>query len=148
MNADEDVALPAELMARLRTRWQLLIDIAVWGDIKSEQLGLLARLRKRILELGERLKSLEAERSWIPRRRERIKNLLGSCLSARDTLLQAERAAQGVTGGCDLDALSQAFVDLHRIMTAELQGHENAWAETLQALNKGSLEDEEEEEDA
>ncbi|MHB1607608.1 MAG: hypothetical protein ACYCXX_03020 [Acidiferrobacter thiooxydans] len=148
MDTAEDVALPAELVARLRARWQLLIDIAVWGDIKSEQLGLLTRLRKRILELGERLKSLDADRAWIPKRRERIKNLLGSCLSARDTLLQTERAAQGVTGGRDLEALSQVLVDLHRIMTTELQEHENAWAETLQVLNKGSLEDEEDEEDA
>ena len=143
MDAAENVALPAALIGRLRECWRLLIDTAVWGDIKSEQLGLLTRLRKRILELGERLRSLDADRSWIPKRRERIKNLLGSCLSARDALLLAERAAQGITGGRDFDALSTAFADLHRIMTNDLQEHENAWAETLQALNKGSLEEEE-----
>lgn len=141
MDASEDVTLPASLITALRARWRLLIDVAVWGDIKSDQLGLLSRLRKRILELGERLKSLDADRSWIPKKRERIKNLLGSCLSARDTLSLAERAAQGVTGGHDAGVLSQAFVDLHEIMTTELLKHENAWADTLQALNKGSLEE-------
>ncbi|WP_298137530.1 hypothetical protein [Acidiferrobacter sp.] len=141
MTGREEVALPATLTADLRARWLALVDIAVWGDLKSEQLGLLGRMRKRILELGERLKSLDADRAWIPIRRERIKNLLGSCLSAREALLLAERAAQGVTGGGDADALSQAFVDLHRIVTVELARHENTWAETLQALNKGSLQD-------
>ena len=143
MDAGENVALPAELIDRLRECWRLLIDTAVWGDIKSEQLGLLTRLRKRILELGERLKSLDADRAWIPKKRERIKNLLGSCLSARDALLLTERAAQGITGGHDVDVLSRTLVDLHRIMTTDLQGHENAWAEALQALNKGSLEEDE-----
>ena len=141
MDAPEDVALPAELMAQAQAQWMTLMTVAVWGDLKSEQLGLLGKLRKRILDLGERLKSLDGDRAWIPKRRERIKNLLGSCLSARDALLQAERAAQGVTGGRDIGKLSEAFVALHRLITSELQGHENAWAETLQALNKEALQE-------
>ncbi len=144
MDTSEDVALPAGLIAEMRTQWRVLIDTAVWGDLKSEQLGLLSRLRKRILELGERLKSLDADRAWIPKRRERIKNLLGSCLSARDALAQAERAAQGIGGGHDADALAQAFLGLRRIMTSELQKHENAWAEALQALNEGALREDDE----
>jgi hypothetical protein len=141
MDAPEDVALPAELMAQAQAQWMTLMTVAVWGDLKSEQLGLLGKLRKRILDLGERLKSLDGDRAWIPKRRERIKNLLGSCLSARDALLQAERAAQGVTGGRDIGKLSEAFVALHKLITSELQGHENAWAETLQALNKEALQE-------
>ncbi len=141
---EEGVALPAELLADARAQWMALIDVAVWGELKSEQLGLLGKLRKRILDLGERLKSLDGDRTWIPRRRERIKNLLGSCLSARDALLQAERAAQGVTAGRDVERLSQAFVALHKLITGDLQGHENAWAETLQALNRGALQEEDE----
>lgn len=142
MDTPEDVVLPAGLVATARAQWVMLMDLAVWGDLKSEQLGLLGKLRKRILDLGERLKSLDGDRGWIPRRRERIKNLLGSCLSARDALLQAERAAQGVTGGRDMEKLSEAFVALHKLITSDLQGHENAWAETLQALNKGALQEE------
>ncbi len=144
MDAPEDVALPAELMAQAQAQWMTLMTVAVWGDLKSEQLGLLGKLRKRILDLGERLKSLDGDRAWIPKRRERIKNLLGSCLSARDALLQAERAAQGVTGGRDIGKLSEAFVALHRLITSELQGHENAWAETLQALNREALQEDDE----
>ncbi|MHB1512181.1 MAG: hypothetical protein ACYCTF_02335 [Acidiferrobacter sp.] len=144
MDAPDDVALPAELMAQAQAQWMTLMAVAVWGDLKSEQLGLLGKLRKRILDLGERLKSLGGDRAWIPKRRERIKNLLGSCLSARDALLQAERAAQGVTGGRDIGKLSEAFVALHKLITSELQGHENAWAETLQALNRGALQEDDE----
>ena len=144
MDAPEDVALPAELMAQAQAQWMTLMTVAVWGDLKSEQLGLLGKLRKRILDLGERLKSLDGDRAWIPKRRERIKNLLGSCLSARDALLQAERAAQGVTGGRDIGKLSEAFVALHKLITSELQGHENAWAETLQALNREALQEDDE----
>ncbi len=144
MDAPEDVVLPAGLIATARAQWVMLMDLAVWGDLKSEQLGLLGKLRKRILDLGERLKSLDGDRAWIPKRRERIKNLLGSCLSARDALLQAERVAQGVTGGRDIEKLSEVFVALHKLITSDLQGHENAWAETLQALNKGALQEEDE----
>ncbi len=142
MDAPDDVTLPAELMTTVHAQWVTLMDLAVWGDLKSEQLGLLGKLRKRILDLGERLKSLDSDRAWIPKRRERIKNLLGSCLSARDALLQAERAAQNVSGGRDAEKLSEVFVALHKFITSDLQRHENTWAETLQALNKGALQEE------
>ncbi len=133
-----------ELLAQLKGHWLALMEIAVWGDIKSDKLGATGKLRKRILDLGERLRSLGADRDWIPHKRERLKNLLGSCLSMRDTLLLAERTAQDLTGGADLDALTGRLIALHTIVMTELQGQENLWAEALQSINKEALSDSEE----
>ncbi|HUW97862.1 MAG TPA: hypothetical protein VMV40_03325 [Acidiferrobacter sp.] len=134
-----------ELMAQLRKRWLVLIEIAVWGDIRSDKLGLLGKLRKRFLDLGERLKSLEADRTWIPRQRERLKNLLGSCLSLRDALLLAERTAQDLTGGTDLETLGQNLIILHTLVVTDLQKQENTWAQALAAINKSGLSEDDEE---
>lgn len=134
----------SELLAQLKGHWLALIEIAVWGDIKSDKLGATSKLRKRLLDLGERLKSLSADRCWIPHRREQLKNLLGSCLSMRDALLLAERTAQDLTGGADLDALTGKLIAIHTIVMTDLQKQENLWAETLEAINKGALIDNEE----
>ena len=133
-----------ELLAQLKGHWLALMEIAVWGDIKSDKLGATGKLRKRVLDLGERLKSIGADRDWIPHQRERLKNLLGSCLSMRDALLLAERTAQDLTGGTDLDALTGRLIALHTIVMTELQGQENLWAEALQSINKEALSDSEE----
>jgi len=135
----EGIGPDPDLMAQLRKQWLILIEIAVWGDIKSDKIGLLSKLRKRILDLGERLKSLVADRSWIPRQREQLKNLLGSCLSLRDALLLAERTAQDLGGGADLEALSQSLITLHTLIVDDLQKQENAWAQALEMINKNAL---------
>lgn len=133
-----------ELLAQLKGHWLALMEIAVWGDIKSDKLGATGKLRKRILDLGERLKSLGADRDWIPHERERLKNLLGSCLSMRDTLLLTERTAQDLTGGADLDALTGRLIALHTIVMTDLQRQENLWAQALQSINNDALSDSEE----
>ncbi len=144
MDETEAVALDRELAQDLHRVWLTLIDTAVWGDLKSEQIGALGKLRKRILELGERLKSLDADRTWIPQRRERIKNFLGSCLNMRETLLLVERAAQGLTGGTDAAAFVAALDELRATAASRLQEQENAWANALQTLNRDALADEDE----
>ncbi len=128
-------------LAGLKREWLALIEVAVWGDLKSPKIGALSKFRKRVLDLGERLKSLSADRDWIPRERERLKNLLGSCLNLRDTLLLAERAAQDIDGGEDLDRLTRHMIALHRAITSDLRDHENAWARALETLNKDALDD-------
>jgi len=138
------VLLDPDLVWRMRQQWLAAIELAVWGHIKCEQLGLLGKLRRRILDLGERLKSLEADRLWIPQERERIKNLLGSCLAAHDALLLAEKTAQSLTDGPDTQKLRQALTEIQTLVTGELQAHENRWAETLQHINKNALSDEDE----
>ena len=145
MNESTDSIGPdPELLAQLKEHWLALMEIAVWGDIKSDKLGATSKLRKRLLDLGERLKSLSADRGWIPHKREQLKNLLGSCLSMRDALLLAERTAQDLTGGSDLDALTGKLIALHTIVMTDLQRQENLWAQTLESINKNALRDNEE----
>ncbi|MHB8253181.1 MAG: hypothetical protein ACYDEV_05660 [Acidiferrobacter sp.] len=128
-----------ELIVRLKKQWLVLIEAAVWGDIKCDKIGVIGKLRKRILDLGERLKSLESDRAWIPRERERLKNLLGSCLSMRDALLLVERTAQDLTGGGDMETLTQSLINLHAAVMSDLQKQENGWAQALEAINKSAL---------
>ncbi|MGH8747266.1 MAG: hypothetical protein ACREUK_12350, partial [Burkholderiales bacterium] len=73
---DRVLACDARWLAALRRNWLALADLALWGGAQSSKLGALPRLRKRILELGERLASLGASRSWIPQPRERLKSAL------------------------------------------------------------------------
>ncbi|MDA8361089.1 MAG: hypothetical protein M0Z44_03715 [Gammaproteobacteria bacterium] len=134
----------AQLILRLRAHWLNLMDCAVWGDIKSEKLGAVSKLRKRLLELGERLRSVAADRTWIPKPRERLKNALGSCLNLRETLVLVERAAQELVGGNDLPAFSGELIAFHRLVLTELQAHETAWAAALENINKEALADDRE----
>lgn len=129
------------LLASLRARWLSLMDLAVWGDLKGDKLGALTRLRKRLLEVGERLRSVAADRHWIPQPRERLKNLLGSSISLRDALVLAERSIQDVTAGKDKDRLNEQFVALHGLIQTDLRARENQWAAALQEINKKALDD-------
>ena len=138
---DALLAPDPRLIKELRTHWLALMDFAVWGDIKSDKLGAVSRLRKRLLDLGERLRSVAADRTWIPKARERLKNALGSCLNLRDSLVATERAAQDLTGGTDLQAFSEQLIAFHRLVQTELQAHETAWATALESINKKALED-------
>ncbi len=52
----------------------LLMEEAVWAEIRGARPGIGGRVRKRVLEAGERLRSLTASCDWIPRPRERLKN--------------------------------------------------------------------------
>ncbi|MDA8390654.1 MAG: hypothetical protein M0Z76_08015 [Gammaproteobacteria bacterium] len=130
-----------EWIGSLRAHWLGLIDCAVWGDLKSDKLGAVAKLRKRILELGERLRSVAADRTWIPKPRERLKNALGSCLNLRETLVLVERSAQELTGGGDLAAFSERLMAFHGLVQTTLPTHETAWAQALENINKDALAD-------
>lgn len=130
-----------ELLYALKTEWLALIELAVWGDIKSEKLGAVSKLRKRILDLGERLRSVSNDREWIPQPRERLKNLLGSCLNLRDTLLLVERAAQDLSETGDFPLLGARLIVLHRLIQEDLRDAENKWACTLTEINKSALKD-------
>lgn len=103
------VTLPADWQADLRHHWLLLQDLSVWGDLKSTQIGLISKLRKRVLDLGEKARSVCNDRSWIPHPREQVKNALGSSLNLLDSLTKLEDSAKALDGGADrapfLDAL-------------------------------------------
>lgn len=117
--------------AQLRDHWLNLMALAVMGEVKSTRMGATSRMRKRLLELGEKLRSLIADRAWIPHPREQVKNALGSAYSLKDALLQFERAAQDADGGADYTAFAAAVVALHQCLLTCLPDLENRWAGLL-----------------
>lgn len=131
------VTLDRAWLAEARSAWLALMELAVFGDVKSSRLGATTRLRKRALEVGERLRSLGADRAWIPHPREQLKNALASALALRESLAQLEAQAQEVDGGEEAQALAAAIRRLGALVEG-LRPLENRWASTLEALNRGS----------
>lgn len=129
------------LASGVQTDWVALMQLLVFGDLKSKSVGALPKVRKRALELGEKWRSLFAPRDWIPKPREQLKNALGSALALRDALNNLERAAQEIEGGKDFGALSDIIIRMHNLATGPLAERENAWATALAALNRAGLED-------
>lgn len=130
-----DAALEFERarVAELRQQWQELIAIAVWDGVESDRLGVAPRLRKRLLELGERLKSLVASRDWIPHPRERLKSALAAALALRETLAAVAAALPELRPGAEAARLAAAYQLLRRALEQELQERETAWARLLDA---------------
>ncbi len=132
-SAETDVTLrfPPEWVDGLRAHWQLLMSAAVWGDLETEQLGAASRLRRRLLELGERTRSLVAPRDWIPHRRERVKSALAAALAVRETLSVTEAALTVLKPGLCSEKLNTVFGELRGMLTDELQQREMLWARLL-----------------
>lgn len=127
------LALDAAWVAALQARWREMIDIAVWGEVTVARLGATPRLRKRLLELGERLKSLSASRTWIPHPREQLKSALAAALGVRETLAAVNGALQELAPGADATRLQAAHQALCELIARELPARENAWAQLLDA---------------
>ncbi len=115
-----------------RQAWLAAMGLAVWGDVRSSRLGVTARIRKRVLEVGEKLKSLSADRNWIPHPREQLKNALASALNLRNSLSELERAAGGLDGGADLEAFIAGLSKLREVVE-QIAPLENQWAQLLDA---------------
>ncbi len=130
------VTLDRGWLAEARSAWLALMELAVFGDVKSSRLGAATRLRKRALEVGERLRSLGADRAWIPHPREQLKNALASALALRESLAQLETQAREMDGGDEAQALAAAIERLGALVEG-LRPLENRWAATLEALNHG-----------
>jgi hypothetical protein len=113
-----------------RQGWLALIELAVWGDLSSSSLGTMLRVRKRALEVGEKFKSLAADRGWIPHPREQIKNALACALGLKDSLSELERTAASLDGGADLDAFFGGLRELRRLV-ASIEPLEGRWAQLL-----------------
>ncbi|HDP89677.1 MAG TPA: hypothetical protein ENN42_06965 [Thioalkalivibrio sp.] len=118
----------------LRTRWRDLLELAVWGDLKTQKIGAVPRLRKRVLELGENLRSVINDRSWIPQERERIKGAMGAMLNLRDALLQLERAAQVIDGGEDFARFERDILAFRQQLLVFIEKHERLWGDLLESL--------------
>jgi hypothetical protein len=114
----------------MRRHWTALVALAVLGDVKTRRVGALPRLRRKVLDLGERLRSVLADREWIPQPREQLKNALASTLSLRETLAQVEAGVADLDGGSELDALRAELAALGAGLAA-LEPRMNAWASLL-----------------
>lgn len=136
-------AFDPERIATLRRDWLALLDLAVFGDIGSSKIGALDRLRKRLLESGEGLRSLTNDRSWIPHPREQIKSAMGSSVKLRDVLLGLERAAQSVDAGEDFKRFEQLLLGYRQNLLELIERHETLWATLLDEQYTESAEEDE-----
>lgn len=126
----------------LRQRWLSLLDLCVWGDLKSSKIGTLPRLRKRTLELGENLRSVLNDRTWIPQVRERIKGAMAASLNLRDALLQLERSAKLVEGGRDFSRFEASLLEFRGRLLQFMEHHERMWGDLLESQYDRPPEDE------
>lgn len=129
----ESFTFDPEQVSDLRQRWLELLDLSVWGDLKSQKIGALPRLRKRLLETGENLRSVVNDRSWIPQVREQIKGAMGACLNLRDALQSLERAAQLIASGDDFSRFEPLILNFRQQLLLFLEKHEHHWGELLES---------------
>lgn len=135
------LALDQTWVAELRQCWLRLMEVCLFGDLKSSRLGAMPRLRKRLLDVGEKLRSLMGDREWIPRPREQVKNALGSSFNLKDSLLQLEKCAQDVNGGTDRAVFNSAMARFHTLLLPRLEGLENRWAALLDSQYRDQVEE-------
>jgi hypothetical protein len=130
-----------EKVADLRAAWAELIVAVVWDDLRSGTIGALPRLRKRVLEIGENLRSLLSDRRWIPQERERVKGAMAASLNLRDSLLQADRAARLVSEGSDFQRFEARYLGFRQQLLAFIETHEQLWGDLLESLYDTDEED-------
>jgi hypothetical protein len=114
----------------MRRHWTALVALAVLGDVKTQRLGALPRLRRKVLDLGERLRSVLAAREWIPQPRDQLKNALASALSLRESFAQVRSGAADLDAGADLGAFNEELEAIGARLV-DLEPRMNAWAALL-----------------
>jgi hypothetical protein len=141
---ERSFAFDSETVRNLRAAWSELMVAVVWDDLKSGSIGALPRLRKRVLDVGENLRSLLSDRRWIPHERERVKGAMAASLNLRDSLLQTDRAAKLVSGGEDFKRFEERYLDFRRRLLAFIETHEQRWGDLLESLYAEDPDSEEE----
>ncbi len=131
---EKSFAFDPAAVARLRATWTDLIVLVVWADLKSGTIGALPRLRKRVLEVGENLRSLLTDRRWIPHERERVKGAMAASLNLRNSLLQTDRAAKLISEGDEFASFETLYLGFRQQVLALIEQHEQQWAELLESL--------------
>ncbi len=131
IETDAALAFDADARNAVRRAWLGLADLAVFGELRAPAIGALPRLRKRVLDLGERLRALFADRAWIPQPRERLKNALASALAAREALEAVRAEAASLGAGEDATALHAALGALDALLAPVFGERANAWAALL-----------------
>jgi hypothetical protein len=110
--------------------WLELAAEAVFGDLRGPQVGAVPRMRKQVLDAGERLRAVLSDRAWIPRRRERLKNALASSLALREALDALEVAARPLDGA-DAAAFRSTLAGLRAAALDVLAPRADEWAGLL-----------------
>ncbi|HKL78435.1 MAG TPA: hypothetical protein VJ985_08770 [Gammaproteobacteria bacterium] len=131
------MAFDSDQIAALRARWSRLMELAVFGDLKAGEIGALPKLRKRLLDYGEKIRSLFNDRSWIPQPREQVKSVLTASLDVRDKLQAVEKEVDLLKGGTDLDAFRNEFDGLRDELVALMEEREARWKDLLNQLYDG-----------
>jgi len=132
-SADRALACDAGWLRALRRDWLAVVEAATWGGAQSARLGALPRLRKRILELGERLAALAAPPEWIGHPRERLKSALAAALAVRELLAQCTQGLAELEAGAPRDALGTALAALTAGVDERLDDYAGRWASMLDA---------------
>jgi hypothetical protein len=127
---DRSLALDAAWVERLKALWLELVAIAAFGALRGPHTGALPRLRRQVLDAGERLRALVANRAWIPRPRERLKNALASALALREALDALEASTREIEGE-DGAGLRAALRELRAAALEPIAGRANEWAALL-----------------
>lgn len=133
---DRALALSPSLLAGLRRDWGEVIDLAVWSTLDSGRLGAVPRLRKRALQVGERIAALGASRAWIPHSRERAKSALASALAAVEAIEQFETESGALKPGAERDTLMAAFGKLRESADQPLRDYAERCARLLEAVTQ------------
>lgn len=142
-SVERSFAFDAETVVDLRGRWLHLLDTAVWEELKSGKIGAVPRLRKRLLELGENLRSMVSDRAWIPHPRERVKGAMAASLNLRDALLHLERAAVHLDGGAAFPDFEAELLEFRRRLLLFMEHHEQLWGTMLEAQYDEPVDDDE-----
>jgi len=129
---EEALALDAQWIEALRRGWVALVEEAVWGDIRGVRPGVSGRLRKRVLETGERLHSLTASLDWIPRPRERLKTALASAMRVEEALDALDQDTLELRGA-DVACLTQVLAQLRAVLAQRLPELKARWANLLES---------------
>lgn len=120
---DEDavrqaLAFDPEWQRTARAAWLALMDLAVWGDLRSRSARSSEASRQ--IATGFRIRGM------------RLKNALASALHVREGLDELERAAPALDGGADRHAFGARLAELKQFADA-LAAFENRWAALLDA---------------
>jgi hypothetical protein len=83
-----------------------------------------------VLDAGERLRAMLADRTWIPQPRERLKNALASVLALREILDVLTSAARELDGA-DATTFRAALAGLTAAALDEIASRANEWAALL-----------------
>ncbi|MGA8048698.1 MAG: hypothetical protein WCA09_00800 [Burkholderiales bacterium] len=132
-SVDRALACDVRWLQALKSDWLALVALAVWGGLQSARIGALPRLRKRILELGEKLAALGAPPQWIAQPRERLKLMLATALAVRELLAQCAQAVAELEAGAQRNALDAALQSLAGRAGARLDDYAARWAGMLDA---------------